>query len=319
MDALGTPIEIYTRGPEIMRILPRPQPDVNDEWVSDKGRQAFDGLKFQRISSPLKRRADGTYDELTWAEAMKETVKALKSVKPEEIEVVIGNLTDVESVVAIRDLMHRMGCERIRYQSGRELPHDFRAQYLMGSHIKGIDYADTLLIVGYNPRTICPVLNARIRKAVVQNGLKVAMIGPGEDILYKYTHLGNSTKTLQDIADGKHPYSKVLAGSKLPMVIVSSDTLRRNDGDEIAKTLCKLCRNHKVIKPEIGWNGYNVMLKSAAEAGIYEIGIGSNLTEEERKTPAKLYYLLGVDENIADIPSDAFVIYQVRFFDLDHP
>lgn len=311
MDALGTPIEVDVRGPEIMRILPRVFPELNEEWLSDKGRQAYDGLKYQRLNTILKRLPDGRLKELLWGEGMKEAAEAFKKVKPEQIQARIGSFADAESIIALRDLMHRLGAERIVYTGKNELDHDFRAQYLMGSTIQSINHADTLLMVGFNMRSISPVLNARIRRAVTERKMKVAVIGPGERLLYKYLHLGNSTKTLNEIAKKEHPFSKVLEESKMPMVIVSSDILRRNDGKEIANILHKLCCEHKVINPETKWNGYNVVLKTAAEAGLYELGLNSNLTEEERKQPVKLVYLLNADENLEDIPSDAYVIYQV--------
>eukprot|EP00826_Nyctotherus_ovalis_P044568 TRINITY_DN4819_c0_g3_i1.p1 TRINITY_DN4819_c0_g3~~TRINITY_DN4819_c0_g3_i1.p1 ORF type:complete len:319 (+),score=58.52 TRINITY_DN4819_c0_g3_i1:872-1828(+) len=311
MDALGTPIEVHVRGPELMRILPRVFPEVNEEWLADKGRQAFDGLKYQRLNTILKRLPNGQLQELTWAEGMKEAVRAIKAAQPEEMQARIGPFADVESVVALRDLMHRLGAERIVYSRENDLDHDFRVQYLMGSTIQGIDYADTLLLVGFNMRTTSPVLNARIRRGVTERKMKVAVIGPGERLLYKYLHLGNSTKTLSEIADDKHPFSKVLEDSKTPMVIVSSDILRRKDGKEIANVLHKLCHDYRVVNPETKWNGYNVILKSGGEAGAYDIGLASNLTEEEKKKPVKLVYLLNADDNLDDIPSDAYVIYQV--------
>ena len=310
MDALGTPVDIHTRGPEVMRILPRIFPDVNEEWLADKGRQAFDGLKYQRLNTILKRRPDGKMQELTWAEGMQLAVNAFKAVNPDEIQGRVGPFTDVETVVALRDLLHRIGCERLVY-SKNELQHDFRAQYLTATTIKGVSFCDTLLMVGFNLRTTSPVLNARVRKAISERGVKVGVIGPGEDMLYGYTHLGNSTKTLEEIANKKHPFSKELEKAQLPLVMVSSDILRRKDGKEIAKTLHKLCIEHRVIKPEISWNGYSVVLKTAAEAGAYDIGLASNMTPEEKKKPVKLVYLLGVDDDLKDIPSDAFVIYQV--------
>jgi len=310
MDGLGTPTEVHSRGPEVMRILPRYFPDVNEEWLSDKGRQAFDGLKYQRLNTVLKRRPDGKMQELTWEEGFNVALKALKSVKPDEIEGRIGPFTDVEGVVALRDLLHRMGCERIRYAKN-DLDQDFRSRYLTGTTIQRISFADALLIVGFNMRTMSPVLNARIRKNNMENGLKVGVIGPGENILYNYTHLGNSTKTIEEIANKTHPFSKVLEKAQLPLILVSSDILRRNDGKEIEKVLHKLVQNHKIIKPEINWNGYSVILKTAAEAGAYDIGLASNMTEEETKKPAKVVYLLNVDDDLSDIPEDAFVIYQV--------
>jgi len=310
MDALGTPIEVHVRGPEILRILPRIFPELNEEWLADKGRQAFDGLKYQRLNTILKRLPDGRLKELTWSEGLQEAVTAIKRVQPEEIQARIGSFADVEAIVSLRDLMHRIGAEKIIYTGKNELNHDFRAQYLMGSMIKSLNYVDTLLMVGFNMRTTSPVLNARIRRAVTEKKMKVAVIGPGERLLYQYLHLGNSTKTLNDIANKSHPFSKVLENSKLPMIIVSSDILRRKDGKEIERILYKLCCDYKVINTETKWNGYNVILKSAAEAGAYDIGLTSNLSEEEMKRPIKLVYLLNADDNLEDIPSDAYVIYQ---------
>jgi NADH dehydrogenase/NADH:ubiquinone oxidoreductase subunit G len=311
MDALGTPIEIHVRGPEILRIVPRIFPEVNEEWLADKGRQAFDGLKYQRLNTILKRLPDGRLKELTWTEGLQEAVNVIKRVQPEEIQARIGSFADAEAIVSLRDLMHRIGAERIIYAGKNELNHDFRAQYLMGSMIKALNYADILLMVGFNMRTISPVLNARIRRAVTEKKMKVAVIGPGERLLYKYLHLGNSTKTLNELANQSHPFSKVLQNSKLPMIMVSSDVLRRKDGKEIESVLHKLCCDYKVINTETKWNGYNVILKSAAEAGAHEIGLTSNLSEEEMKRPIKLVYLLNADDNLEDIPSDAYVIYQV--------
>lgn len=313
MDSLGTPIEVYSRGPEVMRILPRLNEEINDEWLADKGRQAFDGLKLQRLSTPLKRREDGQYEEISWEKTIEVLKNEMGKVKGEEMRGIIGPFVNVESVVCFRDMMHRLGCERIHYERIEDdIPHDLRAQYLMGSSIRGIDFADTLLLIGFNPRNLAPVLNARIRKGIVQNGLKVAMIGSGDNLHYKYLHLGNSTKTLREISENKHPYSKSLASSKFPMVMVNTDTLRRSDGKAIMQAICKLCRDFKIINPNTKWNGLNIFPQASEEAGIYDIGISSYLTEEEKQAPCKLAYLLGADDCINVIPTDAFTIYQVN-------
>ena len=168
----------------------------------------------------------------------------------------------------------------------------------MGSKIEGIDHSDLILLIGFNPRTTSPVLNARLRRAAIENKAKIAVIGPGEELLYDYIHLGNSTKTLEDIANDKHPFCKLLKKAKLPMLMVSSNILRGKEGKNIERVLCKICVKNKIIKEKIGWNGYNVVLNSASEAGAYDLGLASNITEEERKKPMKLLYLLGEDDHI---------------------
>eukprot|EP00826_Nyctotherus_ovalis_P011558 TRINITY_DN13000_c0_g2_i17.p1 TRINITY_DN13000_c0_g2~~TRINITY_DN13000_c0_g2_i17.p1 ORF type:complete len:314 (+),score=84.64 TRINITY_DN13000_c0_g2_i17:440-1381(+) len=308
MDGLGTPIEVHARK-EVVRIVPQFAFNVNEGWLADKGRQAFDGLNSHRSTKVLKKMTDGSLKAITWEEGLHEATKAIRAVKGDEMKGEIGPFADVEAVIALRDLLHSLGCERIVY-GARELQHDFRCQYLMGSTVRGIDHADAVLAVGVNVKTACPVLNARLRRAALQRNIPIGVIGGGEELLYKYEHLGNSTKTLQEVASGKHPFSKVLKDAKLPLVITSSDILRRKDGADIEKSLMQLCVTHGIVKPEIGWNGYNVLLKSIAEASVYDIGIASNMTEGERAKPVKLLYLLGADYP-QSIPPNCFTIYQV--------
>ena len=209
MDGMGSNIDAQTRGADLLRILPRINEEVNEEWISDKSRHAFDGLKKQRLTIPMSRKEDGTFAELTWQEAMRLAAEKLLSVPGDEIQGMIGQFQDLESMVAFKDLLNRLNSENIDVRSSApKLEADFRAQYLMNSHIAGIDETDLLLMVGTNPKTECPVLNARIRKAVMVNGLDVAVIGPGNNLTYNYQHLGNSLKTLQELADGTHPWSE---------------------------------------------------------------------------------------------------------------
>ena len=148
----------------------------------------------------------------------------------------IGQFSDVETIVAFKDLLNRLNCDNLDVRSNA--PHfnaDFRSSYLMNSMVTGIDETDLLILVGTNPKTECPVLNARIRKAIMVNGLEVVVIGAANNLQYNYRHLGNSAKTLKELADGTHPYSERLAKANLPMVIVGSETLTRSDGSATTK------------------------------------------------------------------------------------
>jgi NADH dehydrogenase (ubiquinone) Fe-S protein 1 len=234
MDAMGANIDVHTRGADIMRILPRINEVVNEEWISDKSRHAFDGLKKQRLTIPMSRKTDGSFAELTWQEALELAAKKLGEVPGEDIQGMIGQFQDLESMVAFKDLLNRLNCENIDGRSNAPaMKADFRAQYLMNSQITGIDETDLLILVGTNPKVDCPVLNARIRKAVSVNGLEVAVIGPANNLTYNYTHLGNSTQVLKDLAEGNHPFCERIGRATLPMILTGSETLARTDGEAI--------------------------------------------------------------------------------------
>lgn len=180
----------------------------------------------------------------------------------------------------------------------------------MNSRITGVEEADLLLLVGTNPKYEAPVFNSRILKAVNQNGLDVALLGSAVDLTYKYTHLGNSTQTLLDIAEGRHPFCAQLANAKLPMVIVGSKTLERPDGRAVLETLRTVAQNSPIINKEAGWNGFNVLHSDAARVGALDIGI-SSIPNPNAKKP-KIVFILGADNiRTEDIPEDAFVVYLV--------
>lgn len=197
MDGLGSNIDAHTRGSDLLRVLPRVNEEVNEEWISDKSRHAFDGLKKQRLTIPLARKDDGSFAELTWEEALKLAAKKLSSASGTEIQGKIGQFADLETVMAYKDLMNRLNSENLDVRANAPFfKADFRNQYLMNSRITGIDDTDLLILVGCNPKTENPVLNARIKKAVAVNGLEVVVIGSAPQLPYNFTHLGNSTETL---------------------------------------------------------------------------------------------------------------------------
>lgn len=211
MDPLGSNIDAHTRGSDLLRILPRVNEEVNEEWISDKSRHAFDGLKKQRLTIPMSRKEDGSFAELTWEEALSLAASKLTSCNGDEIQGKIGRFNDIETIMAYKDLLNRLNCENVDVRSNAPYFNaDFRNQYLMNSRVSGIDETDLLILVGCNPKSENPVLNARIKKAVMVNGLEVAVIGSAPDLPFNYIHLGNSTDTLKALADGSHPYSEKL-------------------------------------------------------------------------------------------------------------
>jgi NADH dehydrogenase (ubiquinone) Fe-S protein 1 len=310
MDPLGSNIDAHTRGSDLLRILPRVNEEVNEEWISDKTRHAFDGLKKQRLTVPMSRKEDGTFAELTWEEAIKLAAEKLTSVSGDEIQGKIGKFCDIESIQAYKDLMNRLNCENLDVrQNAPYFKADFRNQYLMNSRVTGIDETDLLILVGCNPKLENPVLNARIKKAVTVNGLEVAIIGSAPNAPYNYIHLGNSTETLKRLADGSHPFSERLKEADLPMVMISSLTLERTDSEGIMNSINKLQNDTNLLSTEDQWNGFNILHNDSGRVNALELGITPKELSEA-STP-KVVYLLGEDEfNHEEIPEDAFVIYQ---------
>ncbi len=206
-DSLGANIDCQSRGSELLRILPRVNDEVNEEWITDKTRHSFDGLKRQRLTIPLVKKPDGGYKELKWEEAIVIARDKIAEAGSDGMGGIVGNFMDLESLCAFRDLMHRLNCENIDISSGApKLSADFRTSYLFNSKITGIDETDMIILVGCNPRSENPVLNARIRKAVDQHGVQVAVVGSAPDLTYDYVHLGNTTASLEQLADGTSPF-----------------------------------------------------------------------------------------------------------------
>jgi len=200
-------IQIDSRGAEVMRILPRVNEEVNEEWISDKSRFAFDGVKRQRLNVPMIRGKNGEYTDIKWDEALTIAAEKLSSENPAYISAIIGDTADCESIVSLKDLMNRIGVENLNLKSdGLKLDPTFRSGYLMNSRLRGVEDADLLLLIGTNPKIESPVFNARIRKAVVKNNLQVGLIGSSCDLTYEYDHLGVSPKTIIDLLDGKSPF-----------------------------------------------------------------------------------------------------------------
>jgi len=312
MDAMGAATEIHTRGSDVIRILPRVNDEVNEEWISDKSRHAFDGLKKQRLTVPMVKKDDGSFAELKWPEAMTLLSKKLKSYAPTEMAGMIGTFTDIETITAFRDLMHRLNVDNIdaRTNAPKLGSADFRAQYLFNSRIPAVEEADLVLLVGGNLRSESPVLNARLRKAVGMNGTDVGVVGNAADLAFDYQHLGNTSKTLQEIADGTHPYAEKIRKAERAMIIVSAAALERSDGEAVLAAVNKIGENTSVVSQANYWNGINILHNEISRAGALDLGVTTNWNLNHQRQP-KLLYLIGADNfREEDIPSDAYVIYQ---------
>src|SRR3569623_1428424 len=236
MDAQGCNIRVDTRGSQVMRVLPRLNEEVNEEWISDKARHACDGRSRQRLDRPYVR-VNGKLKPASWAEAFAAIAARVKSTTPDKMAAIVGDLAAAEEIKALKDLMGALrvtnldcsqdGAKIGLSAAGEKLP---RQTYLFNSTILGVEAADAILLVGANPRWDAPVLNARIRKAWLAGPLKVANIGPAVDLTYPVEQLGTDIAVLAAIANGSHPFAKVLKDAKRPMIILGSGLLTRADG-----------------------------------------------------------------------------------------
>lgn len=307
-DAVGSNIRIDSRGPEVMRILPRLNEDINEEWISDKTRFCYDGLKRQRLNDPMIRGPDGRFKSVTWRDALAVVAEVAHQVKPEEAVGIVGKLSDAESMMALKDFLNRMGSNNILCEGNGPNPQaDLRSSYLMNSRIAGLEKADLFLLVGTQPRVEASMVNARIRKTVRATQAKVGYIGPPTDINYDHQHLGTGPKTLLELAEGQHPFWSAIQEAKNPAIILGAGVFGRKDKDAIIATVETIAKNGKFIRPD--WNGFNVLLLNAAQAASLDLGLVSN--PEECIPAAKFLYLMGADDISLDkLPDDAFVVYQ---------
>jgi NADH-quinone oxidoreductase subunit G len=311
MDALGSAIRIDTRGREVMRILPRVNEAVNEEWISDKTRHVVDGLRTQRLDQPYIREG-GRLRASTWPDAFEAIAAKVKPVHPERIGVIAGDLAAVEEVFALKDLMGRLGVPNLDCrQDGAALdPKLGRASYLFNATVAGIDEADALLIVGSNPRKEAAVLNARIRKRWRRGGFPIGVIGERVDLTYPYDYLGAGPDTLAEIAEGGQRFADALKNAERPLVLVGQGALARPDGAAVAALAARGAIACGAIKD--GWNGYSVLHTAASRVGALDIGFvpgegGRAANEIAAAGAMDVVFLLGADE--IEIAPGAFVVY----------
>lgn len=314
LDGLGSNIRVDARGIQVMRILPRLNDDINEEWINDKSRFACDALSTQRLVNPLVRE-DDQFKPATWEQALVEIGNAYKRISPKgnEFKVVAGHLVETETLVAMKDLANKLGSDNLALdQPGGSQPiaHgvDVRSNYAFNSKIYGVEQADAILLVGTNPRHEAAVLNARIRKSWLRTDLEIGLVGQDFESTFEYEKLGSSAVDLKTALNG--PFGKKLQTAKKPMIIVGSGVTEHADAKSIYEQVGAFIDKHKVNFQTAEWNGYNVLQRTASRTGAYEVGFTVPSPEVANTTP-KFIWLLGADEiNEAEIPKDAFVVYQ---------
>ncbi|XP_071389407.1 NADH-ubiquinone oxidoreductase 75 kDa subunit, mitochondrial isoform X1 [Centroberyx affinis] len=325
LDAVGSNIVVSTRGGEVMRVLPRLNEDINEEWISDKTRFAYDGLKRQRLTQPMVKNESGQLVATSWEDVLTRVAGAIQSAQGNDIAAVVGGLVDAEALIALKDMLNRLNSDNLCTEEVFPMigaGSDLRSNYLLNTGIAGIEEADLLLLVGTNPRYEAPLFNARIRKSWLHNELQVALVGREVDLSYTYDHLGESAKVLRDIASGTHPFSQVLAKAKHPVVVVGSGSLQREDGAAIMAAVSTIAQNARVSSGvEESWKVLNVLHRVASQVAALDLGYKPGV-EAIRKNPPKVLFLLGADAGCItrqDLPKDSFIIYQGHHGDTGAP
>jgi NADH-quinone oxidoreductase subunit G len=318
MDAVGSNIRVDARGNEVLRVLPRLNEDVNEEWISDKTRFACDGLRRQRLDRPYIR-LDGRLQPASWAEAFAEIKRALAGVPAEGIAAIAGDLACSESILALRELVSALGSPHLDCrQDGAHLAPAPRAAYLFSTTIAGIEHSDACLLVGTNPRLEAPLVNARLRKRFRRGSFPLALIGVAADLSYEYEHLGEDPTALSAVLEGRHAFAERLAAAERPMLILGMGALARPDGDVVLGAARRIAETYGMVDPTTGWNGFNILHTAAARVGALDLGFVpgpggrdvAGILAGARSGEIRVVYLLGADELDMAGLGDAFVVYQ---------
>ena len=294
MDALGSNIRVDTKGREVMRILPRNHDEVNAEWISDKTRFVWDGLRRQRLDQPYLRE-NGKLRPATWPEALKAAAAAMSG---KNLVGLIGDLVPVEAGFALKNLVEGLGGAVECRVDGAKLPALNRSGYVGSAVIEDIDAADEIYLIGCNPRLEAPVLNARIRQAWTK-GAEVKLVGQAVDLTYNYELIGADRAALAKL-------SKTAKSATAPLFIIGMGALVEADGAAVL--------GHAMGLAEDAGGKLMVLHTAASRVGMLDIDATCEGGVTAALDSAEVVFNLGVDE--VEIAAGPVVIYQGSHGDL---
>jgi NADH-quinone oxidoreductase subunit G len=314
MDAIGSNIRVDTYGWEVKRILPRINEDINEEWISDKSRHACDGLSNQRLDTPYIK-YNGKFEKASWPEVFNIIKSKFKNTDKEKICGLTGDLVNMETLYIFKEFFNKtLGSQNIESRDNHTyLNHEKRENYLFNSSINGIEETDFIFLLGTNPRFEATILNARIRKAYLQNKTKIISLNEMGDLTFPYQSLDGNTETVKKIIDGKHEISDLIKQAKKPMVIIGQSALKSKSSKYIFESIKLFLENNNKIS--IDWNALNIISENAATVGAFDLGIykttnGDNeVLKDLEAHKFEIVYLLGLD-TINFEKKNEFIIYQ---------
>jgi NADH-quinone oxidoreductase subunit G len=311
MDAIGSNIRVDTYDWEVKRVLPIINEDINEEWISDKTRYACDGLLNQRLDTPFIK-YNGKFEKASWEEVYKIIKSKFENASKEKVCGFVGDLTNMETGYIFKEFFDRT-LDSQNYESrsdNRFIDIGKRENYLFNSTINGIEESDLIFLIGTNPRYEATILNARIRKAYLNNNTKIISLNDLGDLTYPYESLDGKTKTLKDIFDGNHEISKKIISADKPMIIMGESLLNLGSSQYFFNSIKNFLTQNKKISEE--WNSFNILSCDASTVGNYDLGIineSNNLLEDLQNHKFDILYLMGQD-NLNFDKKDEFIIYQ---------
>ena len=314
-DAMGSSIRIDTLGKKTLRVLPRMNEEINEEWISDKSRFAIDGLSKQRIDTPYLLK-DGKLVIAEWDEVLVNITQEISKRGKENTLALSGKFTDIETLFSAKSFLQSLGSNYFdcRYDNVQFIENQ-RASYLFNSSIQEIDNADAILLIGTNPRWEACVLNARIRKAYINNDCKIGLIGKKLDLTYKYEHLSDSIEHINDLLNNNSPFSEVLKNSKKSLIIIGNSAINYRDGKEVLNVCSEIAKKYNVANNN--FNGFNILQQDISKVGAIDIGFYNqdfalNFDQNIKKHISKfnpVVFLLSCDEINHSILEGAFIVY----------
>lgn len=311
MDAVGSNIRVDARGREVVRVLPRLNEAVNEEWISDKTRHVADGLRSQRLDQPYVR-VGGQLKPASWAQAFEAIAKKVKATSPQRIGALAGDLASVEELFALKLLMDKMGSLHYDARQAGSVLHSSmgRGAYIFNAGIAGIEQADAIVIIGSNPRKEAAILNARLRKRYRMGGAQIAVIGEHSDLTYPYTYLGAGVETLSDLASGKNAYFDVLKNAQNPLIIIGQGALTRGDSAAVLALCAQLAQGVSIVRE--GWNGWAILHTAASSVGALDVGFvprSNGFAAQQIASGQQLDVIFNLSADELDIGAGAFVVY----------
>ena len=321
MDAMGSNIRIDSKGLRVMRVLPRLNEDINEEWITDKTRFFWDGLNNQRIDKPYKR-VDGILKPTSWKSALELAKEKISNSKSEKISALSGDLVDIESIYALKKLMKNIGSDNFDCRQDGSRISGPPERWLFNSTFNGIEDSDGCLIIGSDIRKEAPLLNSRLLRKSRDDEYKIGVIGFNNDLTFDFDFLGENPSIVEDILIENNNFCNDLSSMKKPLMILGQGALIGKDAQNFQNICIELAYKFNFINND--WNGFNVLHSAASRAGAMSIGFfpsGKGMITEEiisnyNNNKLDLLYLLGADELNLEKNDDCFVIYQGHHGDI---
>ena len=314
-DAMGSSVRIDSVGKKALRILPLQNEEINEEWISDKSRFAFDGLLKQRIETPYIKK-NGKLISSDWDNVLNSIGNEIIKRGKENTLALSGKLVDVETLYSAKSFLNSLGSyyydcrfDNVQFLEGE------RTSYIFNSSIKEIDNSDCILLIGANPKWEASVLNSRIRKSYLYNNCKIGLIGKKIDLNYEYFHLSENIDHLNDLLNNESKFCKILSNSKKPLMIIGNSAINNQEGESIINICANLAKKFKIINKD--FNGFNILQQDISKVGALDIGFYNKAFSKNFDENIKNYinktkpvvFIMGADEIDNDILKNAFIIY----------